>query len=364
MVKLLILIPLFLFTAVAAQAKTVASQSLLQKEWASFGLQPAVTVVKPSYISDGETPENRYLLNVHFGKLSSDQFENLQKYYNLQSQVTYSADREYNLIDFLSPAMQALVNHAYEVAQLDLRSLGLSDNYDPEFLSLPRMDGIYSSSNCMNATYEITRLSQLTRQRGLGPIDLFGATRESLGSTLYLGSPVEAAKLRPGDIILYYKLDRGNGNSDVHKGDIQVQHSVIYLSPSLVFEKTDTDSKEPFRIGLRADVEKRLQRVFPKKGSVKVAYRRFDTPAKKLPRVETNWTKDYLYPVPKDLPVALINAPLIYEHTDGDFSNFEESLSWVQIGQVSIDPATGRGVLKLGPDSVNRFILLDGVRKP
>lgn len=360
MVKSLQFILIAFAMSISIDVKAAVLLSRVQSEWQNFRLKPAISFIEPTFLSDGENPENRYLLNVHFGKMSKFQFQSLQKYFNLQSHVQYAKDREYNLIDFLSPAMQALVNHAYIVRQLDLSLLGLDENYDHEFLSKPRMDGIYSSSNCMNATYEITRLSQLTNQAGLGQLDLFGAARESIGSNLLnQGSPITSSKLRPGDVILYLKNDEGNGFSDIHKGDRLVQHSVIYLSPSLVFEKTDTDSKEPFRIGLRTDVEKRLRRVFPKKGTIKIVYRRFETHSKKLLRVNTNWIKEYPYPLPKDVPVALKNAPLLYEQVDGDFSNFEESIAWVQNGEVSIDPTTERGTLKLGSDSLGRFMLLD-----
>lgn len=86
---------------------------------------------------------------IKFGSLTAEQFNSLRKAYGGLSKVPYTKGRSYDLIDFLPPVMQALID------------LGEPQPHEvsPDWLKqLPtRVDSIFVDQNCWGTSYAVSR---------------------------------------------------------------------------------------------------------------------------------------------------------------------------------------------------------------
>ena len=189
-------------------------------------------------------------VDVRFGQLSKPQFEALKTEFGGASKVPYDAKREYTAVDFMPPALQALVNKDLDPGKTvelkgtaKLRDLGESDYT------------ISVTPNCHGTAYEAMRAYQGTSP---GAASLYFGDAQAMDGlyadaqkfkTLGTAKPGEApaflSQLKPGDVVAFNRHEKD-------LGDMELLHSAVYVGGGMFFEKPDTEmdeySETPYRL--------------------------------------------------------------------------------------------------------------------
>jgi hypothetical protein len=186
--------------------------------------------------------------DVVFGKLTQPQFDALKSEFGGRSAVKFNPAREYTAIDFLPPALQALVNK-------DLDTGGYVTVKGTKKLAEELMMGdevrIGATPNCHGTAWEAMRQYQGAGahvQLAYGDAQMADSMYAEKFDTVSKALPGEAldlSKLKPGDVLSFNKHDK-------QYGDMDLLHSATYVGGGLFFEKPDTESDEygesPYRL--------------------------------------------------------------------------------------------------------------------
>ena len=193
-------------------------------------------------------------LELGFGRLDKKQFELLKAEFGGLSEVPHTATRDYSVIDFLPPVVQALVHRDYDA------TAGVTLPGTQSLRDGPGEDLIVSiTPNCHGTAYEVARSYQ---QRVRPPtvsvlygdampmVDAYDDTKlfKPLGAAKPGDDPARLlAQLRPGDLLAHRTWMDGAPGS--------LLHSAVYLGGGLVFEKPDTEvegNETPYRLATYA----------------------------------------------------------------------------------------------------------------
>lgn len=332
--------------AVTASQRAQASGVLLNAadvvpEILALGLQPQVYKVTTSQLKNLSYDQDKYVLQINIGRVTPEQFAKLHAMYGGQSQVTYDANKAYNLIDFLPPVIQATVNHTFTSKTYD--TMALSNEFDPsdenmtgELWGLIK-NGAAFFTNCWGTSMEVVKFMrdpQLTTYTFSWPARW--SVDETLKSDDY-SKMVRSNQLRMGDVMLVSMKDTGMG--------YMLQHTAVILGENLVFEKTDTSESDPYRLSMRSDVLAKYNELFGKQG--KVQYRRFSADKKPLP-METptkdpfdNATMAKIHRLAPEVPLDHLSIGCETRLGGGCDIIYSE----IRFVQLTIDKNTGRGKL-------------------
>lgn len=189
-------------------------------------------------------------VEVKFGKLSQPQFDALKAEFGGASKVPYDAKREYTAVDFLPPALQALVFKDLDTGKtVELKGTAkLREPGEGDFT-------ISLDPNCHGAAWEAMRAYQ---GQSAGNVSLhFGDATTAdghyvdekrftaLGSAKPGEAPAFLSQLEPGDVVRFDRVQEGFGSREL-------LHSAVYAGGGLFFEKPDTEiddyTETPYRL--------------------------------------------------------------------------------------------------------------------
>jgi hypothetical protein len=190
------------------------------------------------------------LLTTHasFGKLTQAQFAAVHKEMGGKSAVQFDANRAYNVVDFLPPALQALANKDLEIP--DAITLKGTKKIAAEEHYFPREEDhdVGLTMNCHATAYEAMRAYQGAQ----GEVAVFYGemiTMDGIVSdaakfdTTHVLAKGESAKLKeldlqPGDLVQFYL------EAEMASASTNLMHSAVYVGGGLFFEKPNTEGPE------------------------------------------------------------------------------------------------------------------------
>lgn len=302
-----------------------------------------------------------YILDVFIGRIKTEAaFNRMKAYFGGLSKVPFSPEKDYNLIDFLPPAMQAMVNkvflpdhYPHLSEKMSELKYGEESDIDTDALHMVFKNGVGSSSNCWNTTIENIRLMFGGDKSGLGEYHLYWPGRWEVSE--YINDPIPETSapnpisrvLRPeqirfGDVLVVYQTGFADTKS--------LQHTSLVLTPDLVFEKIDSSAEHAYRIALRDDSPTKIKDILKddaREYTVGVEYRRVNPeiafpPPDRLkledPEVLPKKTYDRLPQEIKDLFLTMGCETGL----GGGCDTQTTAVAKVRIG---IDGKTGRGTL-------------------
>lgn len=162
-------------------------------------------------------------LGFEFGRLTYRQWQQLVTTYatwhNRRNLAYYDRDRNYNLMDFMPPAIQAWNRHRFHEQDLT-----------------PASPPTKLAANCWGTLYEILRLA---KQDNPPAPTLFVTDRHPMLQTLRQGSMKIQATPQPGDIVLVYHQ---------HGNRTYLDHVALAIDQQLYFEKAGAGNDVPYRL--------------------------------------------------------------------------------------------------------------------
>jgi hypothetical protein len=342
----------------AAQSTPRLDLATVLPELAGSGIQGTVRKLVDPRLQNLSEAEDRYYLEVRLGRLTRPQFDRVKALFDDHSRVPYDAARDYELTDFLHPAMQAITNQTYTGDSFGGSALAdHMDAFEGDAVFYDFMkNGVGVMTNCYGTTAELLR--QL-RPGAATKFNLYFPDRnqasEWFSDTKY-SDVVPETDRKHGDalVVRVSSLDLA--------GNMLLTHTAFVLSKELVFEKTDVMDDDPYRISLRRDVLAKYDRIGKREGGVSYEIRRFGAgktalPAPKVPTAE----------IPAKLQTVLrqayptidpANVTLAYDvgMGGGNNSQFNE----IKPATVITDSRTGRGLLQAPQSTLRRFVALRG----
>lgn len=170
-------------------------------------------------------------LVVKFDKLTPEEFQKLRKAYGGLSQVRYESGKTYDLVDFLPPVIQALIDFSAQFRPHTqtpdwLKSL-TAQNLPALSFAGQAVDSISVDQNCWGTSYEVTRLMQ---NREITSYSVFMNSQKQIQSELaghlQTLSPSTASF---GDWLFIFNVFDG--------GSRFLGHTAIIIDENLFFEK-------------------------------------------------------------------------------------------------------------------------------
>lgn len=199
----------------------------------SFGLRP--TVIRYPSICQGAEP----LYDLNFKKISEAQYLRVKELFLNKTQVPYSAEREYTLVDFLPPQMQALYGLNFRTQYCELKGLR-NFLYDTP-LDKEDFTTITTSAYCYGTAWNNVVALQSNSLASF----YFGHVKPSVAEKYLFSDDYgrrlgNHEKLAFGDLIPIYQV----WTVDYR----EIVHTPMYLVDGIVFEKEDSSSRTGFRI--------------------------------------------------------------------------------------------------------------------
>lgn len=340
-----------------ANAQTRLKASEVVPEFVAMGLNPEVYKQVDRRQLELYEEEDKYYLEIRFGKLTSDQFDSLKAYFGGFSQVTYSPEREYDLLDFLPPAIQAVANQVFEPVYLSSNGragrmgekLGLRENH---ILFSADKNGMSNFTNCWNTTIEILQNIRSLKAGTSSEYMVYWPgrweTNDLLSEDKY-SDLIDEREVRTGDVIIFKQR-----NTEIDF--TMIQHTAFVLTSELVFEKTDTSENDAYRISLRRDVQKKFEKFFEKE--LIVEHRRFGGPGKRRidgPKLPSKlMSKKERQVLAKLFPKVNLDC-VVGGCETGLGGGCDYQLSEVHVTKITTNPATGRGILSGDQAVLKRF---------
>ncbi len=287
-IRFALALALTVLTASQSRAAEILNADEVLPELRGTGIKATVTKLVDPRFAELSYAEDRYYLDISFGKLNPNQFKDLHARYGGRSQVKYDAKRVYNLLDFLDPAMQAVANQVflpkhYETDFYHDYVEKFDDSY--AFFAI-RKNGISSWTNCWNTTWEILKLRNPSEKHFM----LYWPGRETANQVFNddtRGEIVAEKEIQNGDVLMV------EAKQIMLSGATMLQHTALIINSQLVFEKTDASENDAYRISLRKDVLKKYEEVFNDEERV-IEYRRFGGSGKKpVPSEHFPKTEDF-----------------------------------------------------------------------
>jgi len=200
-----------------------------------------------------------YVLQISLSKMSKKNFQKLKARYGNLSEVPYSPNQIYDLIDFLPPFIQAFDQKQFvpqfvsvNWPKIDEIDVDGSVEIDQLIEWIDNKSTITLSTNCWGTGNSLLRsIWKNSRELEFGWIGRGDASSRFSGEGF---QKVKDKQIRFGDIMLveYY-----NANLDDHVAN----HLAFIIEPELVFEKTDASENDAFRISYRADVLTKMRMI-------------------------------------------------------------------------------------------------------
>lgn len=172
-------------------------------------------------------------LGFEFGRLTYRQWQRLVTTYgtwhNRQNVADYDRDRNYNLMDFMPPIMQAWNRHRFHEQEVAA---------SPMLARQPqhRLTTTKLAANCWGTLYEILRLA---KQDNPPAPTLFVTDSHSMLNTLRQRSMKIQAHPQTGDIVLVYHQ---------HGNRTYLDHVALAVDQQLYFEKAGAGDDVPYRL--------------------------------------------------------------------------------------------------------------------
>lgn len=174
-------------------------------------------------------------LGFEFGRLTYQQWQQLVTTYgtwhNRRNLAYYDRDRNYNLMDFMPPIMQAWNRHRFH--EQDITPVSSTPDSHPTKLA----------TNCWGTLYEILRLA---KQDYPPAPTLFVTDSHPMLQTLRQGSMKIQANPQTGDIVLVYHQ---------HGNRTYLDHVALAVDQQLYFEKAGAGNDVPYRLIDRQTLE-------------------------------------------------------------------------------------------------------------
>ncbi|MCA2960770.1 MAG: hypothetical protein IOD12_10990 [Silvanigrellales bacterium] len=226
-------------------------------------------------VQETDYPTRNYTVQVKFGTLSEPNYSLLMDHYGGQKIVPFSATREYELVDFLPPKIQALVNRWFFTTMEEL------PNMPPDWkgLGLQQETAVSTAMNCWHTAYEVIRDFGKPWKEMTGRLGGFGLLEAStlLGESTKIPRDVFAlersqwekevisASLKTNDAsALLAGTKRATRNANRAVGDmlevktafapIAPAHVALWIDDDLYFEKTNIGFDDPIRLAFYEDV--------------------------------------------------------------------------------------------------------------
>lgn len=197
-------------------------------------------------------------VRAEFGKLTAAEFGGLKEAFGGRSKVPFDPARNYEVIDFLPPGIQAVVNRDVEVqdpAQLKGSAHWWEGN-GPEARNM----SIALTTNCHGTAWEAMRAFQgQDRTWSLFFGDAVGMSDLAADAKLFdtvaelpMGEAdrLQTVDLKPGDLVQFHEVQEWQTMASL-------LHSAVYVGGGLFFEKPDTeraDEDSPFRLATAASM--------------------------------------------------------------------------------------------------------------
>lgn len=176
-------------------------------------------------------------VEARFGPLSREQFQALHAEFGGRSEVAYNPVRDYEVVDFLPPALQALVNLDLEPPQ----PVKLENSAQLAVLPDQEDKRVDLTANCHATAYEA-----IAAYQGDAQLELFNGEMIVMDDLAHSQSfeSLGALPARAGDLAQFY--DTGE-----FKRYTMLLHSAVYVGGGLYFEKPNTESEgedSPYRL--------------------------------------------------------------------------------------------------------------------
>jgi hypothetical protein len=170
-------------------------------------------------------------LGFQLGRLSYPQWQKLTKIYgawhNVRLLAPYNPQRNYELLDFMPPTLQAWDRHRFYGQKQILSGLNFGGGRSP-------LTNVQLVTNCWGTVYEVLRLADGLQVQS--PV-LFVTAAQPMLETLRQIS-IAAKDEQPGDIVL---ISHRHGDREY------LDHTVLVIDRNLFFEKAGTGDEVPYR---------------------------------------------------------------------------------------------------------------------
>ncbi|MBN9419190.1 MAG: hypothetical protein J0I12_27290 [Candidatus Eremiobacteraeota bacterium] len=183
-----------------------------------------------------------------FGKLSADQFARLYQEFGGRSQVAYDANRSYSAVDFLPPALQALVNQDLQPPA----PVQLPQSQNLEMLPHEEDKTVDLTANCHATAYEA-----MAAYQGDTHLEIFNGEMIMMDDLVH-GDKFQSLGDKPqkaGDLVQFY-------DTNEWKRYTMLLHSAVYVGGGLYFEKPNTEMEgedSPYRLATWETLSKPVQ---------------------------------------------------------------------------------------------------------
>jgi hypothetical protein len=334
----------FISSAIGTTSPTPINLSRIPRGITAFALSTPI-----DGIAD---PLLRNHLSFKLGRLTLSQFTQIKETYSgwsgaAKSKAIFLPEREYELIDFLPVAMQALVGKRFEERTIDVPA----DVSPPRSIRDPF--SINLSSNCWTTAYEIQRHASdafvafyvaPNQIRKVLEDNSVSDVVKSLNQTeLALeNSQLRNQSIKPGDTLYIY----GPGAllqtdaSAIAASKEELLHVAIFLDDDVYFEKSAKESQSAYRIASFSDIRKKYSdKSTGSTEQYRYVFRRFGKAELKHPAEEFSMAVSP--PYDKVMASDDFKRNTIMALEQGNFSTFTESFSAIKSFPIAIDPTTG-----------------------
>ncbi len=194
-----------------------------------------------------------------FGVLEESQFMTLRREFGGLSEVGYDPERQYEVVDFLPPTIQALLNQDLEIPDAITLPESAEYAYPPMGEDVP----VDLTANCHGTSWEAMRSFQGCNDSANIFLGEAGTIDQAFESEVFqkIGIPGKSQPqgLEPGDVIAF------DEQSDWARLTMLL-HTATYVGGGLFFEKPNTESQgedSPYRLAtwemLTAPVEQYVE---------------------------------------------------------------------------------------------------------
>jgi hypothetical protein len=170
-------------------------------------------------------------LGFQLGRLSYAQWQKLTKTYgawhNASLLAPYNPQRNYELLDFMPPTLQAWDRHRFYAQEQTLSGLNIGGGRSP-------LTKVQLVTNCWGTVYEILRLADGLQVQS--PVLFVTAAQPMLETLRQISIAVKDEQ--PGDIVL---ISHRHGDREY------LDHTVLVVDRNLFFEKAGTGDEVPYR---------------------------------------------------------------------------------------------------------------------
>lgn len=246
-------------------SQTIENQEVTGRKEINFKLKFAVTNqiphktfrenLKSSLSNDPDFGHKSSRIHIEFGKVTEAHYKLLMERYGGQNLVPFDPEKNYDLVDFLPPKIQALVNRWLITSWTPDANIP-EEMMDPRDVGFEPVPVANIDMNCWAASYEVLRDFKLPFAKQKAQIGMFLNARAShffSNSNAFfqnLGT-LKSNQLSPKKST----LEQRNQNrklmdvlSLIYENQLGPAHTALWIDEDLYFEKTNSGSEDPFRL--------------------------------------------------------------------------------------------------------------------